>query len=78
MTLLEEALKISVVKKSESNLSDEELDLLIAFVSGDIKAVPLALVLGFTGPKRAQKAHNWGACKLRHAIHVGLVSLQRR
>ena len=76
MTLLDKALEIPVVERG--TCSDEELDLLIAFVNGDIKAVPLAMVLGFTGVGRTGKAHNWAAAKLRHAIWRDLVTLQRR
>ena len=76
MTLLDKALEIPVVERG--TCSDEELDLLIAFVNGNINGVSVAIALGFTGPKRAQKAHNWVAAKLRHAIWMDLVTLQRR
>ena len=76
MTLLDKARKMPMPQKG--SCSEEELDLLIAFVNGDIKAVQLAMVLGFKGGLRTGRAYNWAASKLKHAIRMKRVSLQRR
>ena len=76
MTLLDDARKMPVPHRG--NCSEEELDMLIAFVNRDIAAVQLAQVLGFTGRVRTAQANNWAATKLRSVICQGRVSLQRK
>jgi len=76
MTLLDDAMQMTVPKKG--SCSEEELDLLIAFVNREIGSVQVAQVLGFTGRSRTAQAYNWAATRLRSAIGHGRVSLQRR
>jgi len=78
MALLDDALKLKMTAPQRGVCSEEELDLVIAFVNHDIGSVQLTRVLGFTGKSRTAQAYNWAASKLRSAIRNGRVSLQRR
>lgn len=74
-SLLEKARKVPSHKKTVPKVSQEDIDLLVAFIRGEVNQKQVKVVLGF--PPNGWQFYAWFTKTMLLALDIGIVKIKK-